>query len=592
MKSRAGVVVALAVATAILAAHCGDSGSSANQDGGIDAGGGEACSPGYPLAPFGRALGDVLADETFVSDRESFSLSDSYAPCAAPKLLLVRVAASFCGTCGWHASHTREILDVDPRVEIVDLLVRDEQNLPASKPAVERWRARTDATTKMGIDPSARWASFTGIAEGALPIYAFVDARTMTLRAVYQNPGPDRLHARIRSELAAMDGKTPPSAVAERVTETYFSRDQWDMLREMKKPMVPPPDPTNAFADNPAAAAFGKELFFDRTLSPSGMVSCGTCHVPEKGLSDGLPQGRGVSTTDRRTPSILFAAHSPSQFWDGRADSLWGQALGPFEAAAEYGGSRLFVAKGVFAKYKSKYEALFGATPDLADPRFPSSGKPGDAAYDALASADREAVERMFVNVGKSIAAFERTIRSKPTRVDAYIAGDLGALTNEEKHGFHEFFLAGCAECHFGPRLTNDAFHNIRFPTGRQDGKADIGRSDGIALLIASEFNTSKKWSDAPKVLDEAFLQANVSSTTGAFRTSSLWGVARNSHFGHGGTLPSLDEVVRNYGDRGIPSTDGRAIGETEPWLPKFTEHHRPPIVRFLQLLDDEAIIP
>ena len=105
-----------------------------------------------------------------------------------------------------------------------------------------------------------------------------------------------------------MDGKTPPSAVAERVTETYFSRDQWDMLREMKKPMVPPPDPTNAFADNPAAAAFGKELFFDRTLSPSGMVSCGTCHVPEKGLSDGLPQGRvgsvRVAATQARSAGV------------------------------------------------------------------------------------------------------------------------------------------------------------------------------------------------------------------------------------------------------------------------------------------------
>ena len=35
---------------------------------------------------------------------------------------------------------------------------------------------------------------------------------------------------------------------------------------------------------------------------------------------------------------VMGAAHSPFLFWDGRKDSLWSQALGPLEDAAEHGG--------------------------------------------------------------------------------------------------------------------------------------------------------------------------------------------------------------------------------------------------------------
>ena len=37
---------------------------------------------------------------------------------------------------------------------------------------------------------------------------------------------------------------------------------------------------------------------------------------------------------------IAGAAHSPWLFWDGRKDSLWSQALGPLEDAAEHGSNR------------------------------------------------------------------------------------------------------------------------------------------------------------------------------------------------------------------------------------------------------------
>ena len=63
--------------------------------------------------------------------------------------------------------------------------------------------------------------------------------------------------------------------------------------------------------------------------------------------------------------SVVGAAHSTWQFWDGRKDSLWSQALGPLEASNEHGLSRSEVAEVVAKAYPEQYEAVFGALPNL-----------------------------------------------------------------------------------------------------------------------------------------------------------------------------------------------------------------------------------
>ena len=87
--------------------------------------------------------------------------------------------------------------------------------------------------------------------------------------------------------------------------------------------------PEQPRADDPRAAEFGRRLFFDPRVSANGQVSCATCHVPERACQHGIPLGRGVGVTNRRTMPIAGMAHSPFLFWDGRKDSLWAQAVGP-----------------------------------------------------------------------------------------------------------------------------------------------------------------------------------------------------------------------------------------------------------------------
>src|SRR5215208_26434 len=124
-----------------------------------------------------------------------------------------------------------------------------------------------------------------------------------------------------------------------------------------------PADPSNRYADDSAAARLGHRLFFDTRLSATGEVSCASCHVPNQDFQDGRPRGVGVGTAARRTMPVAGTAYGAWQFWDGRADSQWGQALGPLESAVEHGGDRTQYAQLVAAEYRREYEAVFGPLP-------------------------------------------------------------------------------------------------------------------------------------------------------------------------------------------------------------------------------------
>ena len=120
-------------------------------------------------------------------------------------------------------------------------------------------------------------------------------------------------------------------------TVTASGRGGWtsaqlDQLRSMSLAELEPlpRDATNRLADDPRAADLGRRLFFDTRFSSNGRVACSTCHQADRGFQDGIALANGVGTTARRTMPIAGVARSPFLFWDGRKDSLWAQALGPW----------------------------------------------------------------------------------------------------------------------------------------------------------------------------------------------------------------------------------------------------------------------
>ena len=319
------------------------------------------------------------------------------------------------------------------------------------------------------------------------------------------------------------------------------------------------PDPSNRFADDPRAAAFGRSLFEDARLSANGQVSCATCHDPLRGFQDGLPLGRGIGSTRRRTMSLVGTAYSPFLFWDGRKDSQWAQALEPLEHPSEHGSDRMQLVHAVVAHHREPYEVVFGALPDVSNrARFPlragpSGDPPVQAAWAGMAAGDRHTVSRVFANLGKAIAAFERQLAPQPSRFDSHVArllGDKGraALNAQEVSGLRLFLGKGrCGSCHSGPLFTDHAFHNTGIPH-RGTGYPDPGRSGALHAVTHDEFNCRGPFSDATREqCQELMFLLTDSSQWGSFRAPTLRGVSKRAPYMHTGAFASLGEVLDHY---------------------------------------------
>jgi len=318
-----------------------------------------------------------------------------------------------------------------------------------------------------------------------------------------------------------------------------------------------PPDPTNRVADDPRAADLGRRLFFDTRLSANGRVACGTCHQPERGFQDGLALAVGVGTTARRSMPIAGMARSPFLFWDGRKDSLWAQALGPLESPVEHGGTRAQYAHAMADHYRSEYEAVFGPLPDLS--AVPTSAGPAGnttamAAWSVLSESLWHAVTSVFVNIGKSIAAYDRQIAFGASPFDSYVAavtnglsGD-GVLNGEEIAGLRLFIgRANCTQCHNGPLLTNNEFHNTGVPS-RPELPPDRGRLAGATAVVGDEFNCRSRWSDARQRCAELdFIVTGAHTLDRAYKVPSLRNVAERAPYMNGGQLASLADVLDHY---------------------------------------------
>jgi cytochrome c peroxidase len=360
-----------------------------------------------------------------------------------------------------------------------------------------------------------------------------------------------------------------------------------------------PPDPSNKVADDPRAVVLGRQLFFDTRLSSTGTVACASCHLPALGFQDGKPLGQGVGTTARRTMPIAGAAYSPWLFWDGRKDSLWAQALGPLESAVEHGGSRTQYAHVIDRQYRSEYAALFGALPDLSDPaRFPASAGPivdpaARDAWDNMTPADRDVVSRIYANLGKAIAAYERTIMPEPSRFDRYVEALLnddreamrGALAPNEIAGLRLFVGKGqCINCHNGPLFTNNDFHNTGVPAA-PGLPADTGRAQGVRQVLADEFNCLSRYSDAaPADCGELrFAKTDDHALERQFKPPSLRNVALRAPYMHAGQFQTLREVLDHYNR--APAAPG---GHSELKPLSLSEQELAQLEAFLRSLEQE----
>ena len=329
----------------------------------------------------------------------------------------------------------------------------------------------------------------------------------------------------------------------------------------------PPADPTNQFSNNQVAARLGQRLFFDERMSRNGEISCATCHVPELGFADGLPLPMGLAEGERHTPSLLNVGWHRWFFWDGRADTLWSQALHPFEKDAEFGTTRMKVIHHVAEDpiLRREYEAVFGPLPPLEDEtRFPRSAQPsGDPkhpdtlAWQNMTAEDQQLVNRIFANIGKAIAAYEHQLNTTNSPFDdfasAMLANDERAMAEYDSDAYEGMLLfigeAGCRQCHNGPMFSDLEFHNIGIPPGHGGLPQDAGRWEGIDVLQKNPFRANGPFSDSPESQRGRSTASLIRSSEhwGAFRTPSLRNLNRTAPFMHQGQFATLKDVLAFY---------------------------------------------
>lgn len=281
------------------------------------------------------------------------------------------------------------------------------------------------------------------------------------------------------------------AATAAAVAQAAFAQapDLMPVWRQLfAQPATPPP----SLAASPAAEAriaLGRDLFRDPRLSGDGDRACATCHQPRRAFTDGRARAaaKDGSALLRNTPALYNLAWGKAFYWDGRAPTLEAQAALPIEHPREMAGDWPTIV------------SRLAADATLAR-RF-------DSAF-----SERPAIRRDTILL--ALAAYERSLVSPPTRFDRWIAGEAGALTDEEIAGFRLFTgRAGCVGCHSGWRFTDDRFHDIGLPS-RDPGRGGIpGGRAGLA----------------------------------AFKTPSLREIRWTAPYMHDGSKADLDAVLDHY---------------------------------------------
>ena len=313
-------------------------------------------------------------------------------------------------------------------------------------------------------------------------------------------------------DLQPRTAQAPPASA-----DAVWSDAERAVMASLRLSALPPAsDPSNALLGNAAAIEIGRRLFDDPGIAGNGKHTCASCHDAERYFTDGLARSQGSKLLARHAPSLIGSAHWDWFYWDGRRDSLWAQALTPIETPGEMDGNRTDAVRHLLSTpiYRHLLAQLqLDLATELPAERFPPGAGPyadsaGKTAWQAMAPADQELVNRWFAVLGKAIAAYETTLTYEPSRFDKFAdavaggstpAGDL--LTAQEQLGLRLYLDAGktqCLRCHNGPRFSNGGFHNVGTGTDAA-GKLDFGRVLGVQAIWYDPFRCNGAYSDAPQ---------------------------------------------------------------------------------------------
>lgn len=262
-----------------------------------------------------------------------------------------------------------------------------------------------------------------------------------------------------------------------------------------QEPVSPLPEKLDL---NPAKVDLGERLFHDPRLSGNNTISCSSCHNLETGGTDQAPVSTGINGQqgDIRAPSVYNSGFNFKQFWNGRADTLQDQAMGPVTNPKEMGAQWPEVIKKLKQdpSYVKAFKKIYGQNISVS-------------------------------NVVDAIAEFEHSLIT-PSRFDDYLRGDQNAITPQEKKGYELFKSYGCTACHNGVNVGGAMFQKMGLAKdyfkerGKPIKSADLGR-----------FEVTKEEKDK-------FV----------FKVPTLRNITLMPPYYHDGSVKTLDEAIYKMG--------------------------------------------
>ncbi len=262
----------------------------------------------------------------------------------------------------------------------------------------------------------------------------------------------------------------------------------------------------------PLKIALGKKLFFDKILSGSLTRSCSSCHQPEKTFTDGL--GKNTDITGRKfiarnTPTLINAALQPAQFYDMRSASLEDQVEDVVQNKTEMHGDMQLSTTRLWKN--DTYRSMFKS---------------------AYPQKERKAIDTM--EVMNAISSYIRSLTALNSRFDAYMQGDVKAMSGNEVKGFNLFMgKARCSTCHYMPLF------NGTLPPRYVQMDAEV---IGVPLFKTSKLIDPDK--GRYNIVHEPFILH-------AFKTPSVRNAARTAPYMHNGVFSTLEEVIDFYNKGG-----------------------------------------
>lgn len=281
--------------------------------------------------------------------------------------------------------------------------------------------------------------------------------------------------------------------------------------------LAPLPDVPPTPADNPQTPqkiALGKRLFEDPRLSRSGQIACASCHDRQLGWGDGrsVSFGHDRQAGKRNAMNVSMAGFSSPLFWDGRAATLEAQALHPIQDSVEmaFTSSELETRLNEETDYPATFTHVFG---------------------------DRKVT---MARVAQALASYQRSLVPRFNRFDRFLEGRRDVLTDQQVWGLHLFRTqARCMNCHSGPALTDNRFHNLGLHF-RGRPKEDLGR----------------------------YRVTGDPADSGKFRTPTLRGVGKTGPYMHSGGFMELRGVVNMY-NVGMPRPVRKPDQQDDPLFPQ-----------------------